>query len=208
MSSSLLSFTRQSLWKVVCITVLNMVLLMGCTSNKVVKPLDDHVPIGDIELYTHALAQNLFQQLVPNQQVRFAVATFVPVTGLTFDTQQQHPLMLLGHQLEQGMMTEVVKHGFIPQDFKATNDIIIGKDAERVFSRDVEQLHLHHHSIDYYLSGTLVEQQGGYIVNARVIDVKSKDVVAAATQFFPSDLLWPKEQLTTRNGLLIRTSGK
>lgn len=208
MSSSQLSFTHKSVLKVVCLTVFNMVLLMGCAVSKVEKPLDDHVPIGDIELYTHALAQNLFDQLVPNQHVRFAVATFVPVTQLAFDANQQHPLMLLGHQLEQGMMTEVVKHGFIPQDFKATNDIIIGKDAERIFSRDVEQLYLHHHSIDYYLSGTLVEQQGGYIVNARVIDVKSKDVVAAATQFFPSDLLWQKEQLTTRNGMLIRTSGK
>jgi TolB-like protein len=192
--------------KLISLVLGTALLITGCHQTYAQKHQEASVPLGKIEYYTHALATELFEQLIPTQQVRFAVATFVPVTSFEYDPNQQHPLMLLGHQLEQGMMTEASKFGFIPQDFKATNDIIIGKQAERVFSRDVDELYLHHHNIDYYLSGTLVEQEDGYIVNARVIDVVSKDVVAAATQFFPSDIFWQHEQLSTRNGLLIRTS--
>ncbi len=189
-----------------------LILLQGCGSTKVTEsvsePATHHSSLGNAEFYTSALADELFAGLRPNTKARFAIATFVPVTTLKFDADNQNPLMLLGHQLEQGMLTEASKRGFIAQDYKATNDIIIEKEADRVFSRDVSDLYLHHHSVDFYISGTIVEQQYGAIVNARIINVKSKDVVAAATQFFPSDLFWQAESVTSRGGLIYRSSSE
>lgn len=159
--------------------------------------------LGNIELHTAELADELFARLNPNKPFRYAVVGFVPVSSMKFDSRHQHPLMMLGHQLEQGLITEAVNRGFVARDFKATDDIVIGKEADRVFSRDVTELG-GANEVDFFISGTITEQQEGAVVNARVIHVKSKDVVAAATKFFPAGLFWQRERVTTRNGRLYR----
>lgn len=190
----------------VVVSLLLMVFMQGCSKSRIEKiKTVSETSLGNAEYYTSALADELFDGLSPNDKVRFAVATFVPVTTLKFDKDDQGPLMLLGHQLEQGMITEASKRGFIAQDYKATNDIIIEKHAERVFSRNIDDLYQHHHSVDFYISGTIVQQQAGAIVNARIINVNSKDVVAAATQFFPSDLFWTTEKVSSRQGYIYRS---
>lgn len=113
--------------------------------------------------------------------------------------------MLLGHQLEQGLITEAVRRGYVAQDFKATSAIIMTDSYDRALSRDLNHLS-ELQNVDYYITGTISPQQNGAMVNARVINVRNKDVVAAATSFFPSDLFWEKEQLTMRNGQLYRTA--
>lgn len=168
-------------------------------------------PLGNIEYHTSVLADELFanfRQVQNRQQYRFAVAGFVPVKSFQYASSQQHPLMLLGHQLEQGLMTEAARRGYITQDYKVTNDIIIEEDADRVMSRDISQLKHSGLGIDFYISGTVTEQEKGAIVNARVIHVKTKDVVAAATKFFPSTLFWEKEMVTTRDGMIYRTGAQ
>ena len=160
--------------------------------------------LGNIEMYTSQLADELFASMPDARRYRFAVAGFVPVQRLSFDPSHQDPLMLLGHQLEQGMMTEAARRGMITQDYKTTNDIIINDDGDRVFTRNIEQLK-GGERVDFFISGTITHQQEGAIVNARVIHVNSKDVVAAATKFFPATLFWQREQVTTRNGMIYRT---
>lgn len=183
-------------------------LLSACASLETVekRPVSE-LPnaLGNIELHTSLLADELFVNLKPNKHYRYAVATFVPVDSMDYSAKHQSPLMLLGHQLEQGMMTEAYRRGFITQDFKVTNDIIITSRADKVMSRDTQYLSSHVKA-DYYISGSITEQQGGAIVNARVVHAESKDVIAAATKFFPADLFWQTELVTTRNGMLYRTS--
>ena len=161
-------------------------------------------PLGNIEYHTAILADELFASLRADKGYRYAVASFVPVTSLSYNENHQHPLMLLGHQLEQGLMTEASRRGFITQDYKITNDIIISDHAESVMSRDIDKLSVNQR-VDFFISGTVTEQQEGAIVNARIIHVQSKDVVAAATKFFPSELFWEREKVTSRNGRIYRT---
>lgn len=160
--------------------------------------------LGNAELYTFRLAQELFSNMQADRQYRYAVAGFVPVTSMQNNLNEQGPLMLLGHQLEQGLITEAVRRGYVAQDFKATNSIIMGDNFDRALSRDLAHLS-QLQNIDYYITGTITPQQDGAMVNARVINVRNKDVVAAATSFFPGDLFWQKERVTTRNGHLYRT---
>ncbi len=160
--------------------------------------------LGNIEYHTALLAQELFSQVRTDREYRYAVINFVPVTSLKFDPSQQGPLMLLGHQLSEGMVTEASRIGLITQDYKTTNDIVISKDADYVFSRDVSRLNAMQ-DIDFYIAGTITEQQQGAIVNARIIHVDSKDVVASATKFFPANIFWEREKVSTRNGLIYRT---
>lgn len=179
-------------------------VLVACSSTIPAQKIDE---LGNIELHTYELAQELFENFESKyaaaHNYSYAVATFVPVAELKYQPRQQHPLMLLGHQLEQGMITEASRRGYTPQDFKVTNDIIVEAQADRVLSRNIDHLSSTQR-VDFYISGTIVEQASGAIINARIIRVDSKAVVAAATKFFPENLFWNTQQVTTRNGMLYR----
>lgn len=199
---------------------LMVVTMTACVMNKPIKPeqleawqMATTGQMGkSVDYHTSQLAEQLFDTFrygnMPKEQFRFAVATFVPVEMLKTDMTQQGPLRLLGHQLEQGMMTELAKRGYLAQDYKATNKLIIEEKSDRVFSRDVDELYKHHHDVDFYLSGTLTESEQGVIANARIIRVDSKDVVAAATRFIPDDVFWDQEKVTTRGGMIYRSAGE
>lgn len=189
----------------VCVLLISSIsgcanLLSQFTHNETpVKP----TALGQSEQYTAMLAEALFSTLTTDRQYRYAVAGFVPVTSMRSDLSEQGPLMLLGHQLEQGLITEAVKRGFVAQDFKASNSLIMNDSSDRALSRNLNHLS-ELQSIDYYITGTITEQQNGAMVNARIINVRNKDVVAAATRFFPADLFYTNEQVSLRNGQLYR----
>jgi TolB-like protein len=191
---------------IVCIVIIAM--LSGCANmlsqQSPTNPTKTTSSLGNAELYTFRLAQELFSNMQADRQYRYAVAGFVPVTSMQANLDEQGPLMLLGHQLEQGLITEAVRRGYVAQDFKATNSIIMTDSHDRALSRDLSHLS-ELQSVDYYITGTISPQQNGAMVNARVINVRNKDVVAAATSFFPAELFWDKEHVTLRNGQLYRT---
>ncbi|MCC2616755.1 hypothetical protein LJ739_10925 [Aestuariibacter halophilus] len=187
-----------------------LTVLAGCASESVEQVrqrTEMRAPanaLGNIEIHTAELADELFASVPSTAQYRYAVATFVPADTLAYDPQMQGPLQLLGHQLAEGMMTEANRRGFITQDYKAASDIILSSEAERVLTRNIEQLATQR-GVDFFITGTIVAQQEGAIVNARIIHARSQDVVAAATKFFPATLFWSREKVTTRQGKLYRT---
>ena len=165
--------------------------------------------LGNVEYHTAILADELFANFRGQRnlgQYRFAVAGFVPVATMQFDDNTRHPLKLLGHQLEQGLMTEASRRGLITQDYKVTDSIMVSATSDKVMSRNTDKLSKAPLDVDFFISGTITEQQQGAIVNARVVHVETKDVVAAATKFFPADLFWSQEQVTTRDGMIYRHS--
>lgn len=193
-------------------TVLLTLILAACSSAENTKSqlaqtnLSTVSPLGNVEYYTYLLANELFADVGPANQSRYAVVGFVPADSLKYDAHHQHPLMLLGHQLEQGLVTEATKRGFSTQEFKLSNDIIVNDESDRVLTRNIEQLS-NIERVDFYITGTMVNQESGAIVNARIISARTKNVVAAATRFFPAELFWQQEKVTTRNGKLYRTEG-
>lgn len=190
---------------IICIVLISS--LSGCANllsqSPVVKSKAPQT-LGNSELYTSRLAQELFSGMQADRQYRYAVAGFVPVTSMQINLNEQGPLMLLGHQLEQGLITEAVRRGYVAQDYKASNSIIMTHSYDRALSRDLAHLS-QLQNVDYYITGTITPQQNGAMVNARIINVRNKDVIAAATSFFPADLFWETEQITLRNGQLYRT---
>lgn len=198
--------------KPLLVTVALVTLLGGCatstTKDTQMEPVEvPNVPaLGNVEYHTYILANELFAGVRPARQARYAVVGFVPADTMKYNGDDQHPLMMLGHQLEQGMITEASKRGFTTQEFKLSNDIMINDESDRVLTRNIEQLS-DVERVDYYITGTLVQQQAGAMVNARIINVRTKNVVAAATRFFPAELFWEREQVTSRHGKLYRTEG-
>ena len=193
------------------LAALSALLLGGCASENSATVLQEEnmaVPaLGNMEYHTYVLANELFANLRPSRQAKYAVVGFVPADSMEYNPNNQDPLMMLSHQLEEGLITEATKRGYTTQEFKLTDDIIMGERADRVLTRDVDLLP-GIERVDFYITGTVIRQQSGAMVNARVINARTKDVVAAATRFFPEGLFWDEEKVTTRNGRLYRNEGK
>ncbi len=187
------------------------ILLGGCASDNSTVVLQEEnmaLPaLGNMEYHTYVLANELFANLRPSRQAKYAVVGFVPADTMEVNPNNQDPLMMLSHQLEEGLITEATKRGYTTQEFKLTDDIIMGERADRVLTRDIDVLP-GIERVDFYITGTVIRQQAGAMVNARVINARTKDVVAAATRFFPEGLFWDEEKVTTRNGRLYRNEDK
>ncbi len=211
-SHALLTENGRLIAKALAYTALLLGLLSGCSSSDEPKSqfaqtdASNVSALGNVEYHTYMLANELFADVGSARQSRYAVVGFVPADTMKYSAGHQHPLMLLGHQLEQGMITEATKRGFSTQEFKLSNDIIVSNESDRVLTRDIDQLS-NIERVDFYITGTMVYQQSGAVVNARIINARNKDIVAAATRFFPAELFWREEQVTTRNGKLYRTEG-
>jgi hypothetical protein len=211
-SHALLTENGRLIAKALAYTALLLGLLSGCSSSDEPKSqfaqtdASNVSALGNVEYHTYMLANELFADVGSARQSRYAVVGFVPADTMKYSAGHQHPLMLLGHQLEQGMITEATKRGFSTQEFKLSNDIIVSNESDRVLTRDIDQLS-NIERVDFYITGTMVYQESGAVVNARIINARNKDIVAAATRFFPAELFWREEQVTTRNGKLYRTEG-
>ena len=183
------------------LAALSALLLGGCASENSATVLQEEnmaVPaLGNMEYHTYVLANELFANLRPSRQAKYAVVGFVPADSMEYNPNNQ----------EEGLITEATKRGYTTQEFKLTDDIIMGERADRVLTRDVDLLP-GIERVDFYITGTVIRQQSGAMVNARVINARTKDVVAAATRFFPEGLFWDEEKVTTRNGRLYRNEDK
>lgn len=188
-----------------------LAFLLGCAGHQEEpnaqvneKPKDPVPALGNIEYYTHKLASELFAQTRPSAQSRYAIVGFVPIPEHVYHQAAHHPLHLLGHQLKEGFMTEAAKRGYLAQDFLLADDINVTTYSDSMITRNVARLD-DTHPVDFIITGTVLNQEKGAVVNARMIHAQTKEIVAGATTFFPAELFWQTEQVSLRNGRLIRT---
>jgi TolB-like protein len=75
-------------------------------------------------------------------------------------------------------------------------------------SRDWKDL-AQEQDIQYVLTGTMLRQEGGVLVNARVVGMQSRVVVATAQGFLPADRIGRDldtlNSIRTQDGVLIRS---
>lgn len=129
-------------------------------------------------------AQGLMQELLANLQyvnegTPIAVSDFVYLDG-DFNTSD-----LLGKQLSQAFSHEAHKLGIPVVDYKLTGFIRVSPNGDFALSKDYLELN-DDLPIRYILTGTLVEDRDSIIVNARIVGVESKAIVASAQGLIPS----------------------
>mgnify|MGYP000356018019 FL=1 len=135
-----------------------------------------------------------------------AVASFVNLKDLESTN-------WLGNQLAESFVHELQRHGLIIVDFKTTGHIRVTSEGDYVFSRDWKELP-ERQIIDYVVTGTMIEQKGGILVNARMVGIKSKVVVATAQSFIPAWVIGDElthqqninDNVKIRDGMIIRSS--
>lgn len=142
----------------------------------------------------HKLINNLEHVTVRNTM---AVASFVYLDG---DFQHSD---LLGNQLAESFVHELHTFGVAVVDFKTLDFLRVTPTGDYVFSRDYLEL-AEPPALDYVLTGTLVNHQGGVIVNARVIGVKSKAVVASAQGFLPEAIVQSMYGTNRQDGIMLK----
>lgn len=145
-------------------------------STSVYYPQSHHVKL---ESYVEQMALDLVDTMVSEQAINIAVASFVNLDrSLQVSTQ-------LGNQLSETFIHQLQKFGYGVVDFKTTNQVAVTGYGDFVFSRDIKQL-TGDRIASHVLSGTLLYRVNGVEVNARVIDIESKRVIASSTKLVPT----------------------
>lgn len=130
--------------------------------------------------------QGIMQDLVGNLQ-SVSSTTPMAVTSFVYLDSDYASSDLLGKQLAESFIHEIHKFGIPIIDFKTSDYLRVTESGDFVLSRDFLELQAMH-SVEYVLLGTLTKSLGGVLVNARIVGMKSKQVVASAQGFLPSDV--------------------
>lgn len=164
-----------------------------------------------IHQHVTRLANTLFssaKNIKLNQSV--AVGTFLPVslTNEKSKLEQRN----IGLQIQESFITLGSQAGLNIIEYKTMSSIIIQQDSDVMLSRNTQNLH-EKINAKYFLTGTYSEQENSLVVNARLIELSSQNVVAAATDYIPTvslrskqDLLQGKQKITMKNNMLYRKS--
>ena len=135
---------------------------------------------NDINFYIRGLMQDLVSNLqYVNNDTPVAVTSFALLDS---DLQKTN---LLGNQIAESLVHEIHKVGIPVLDFKVTDSLRITQEGDFISSRDFNDLSTEI-PIQYIVTGNLVKHQGGYLVNARIVTIISKAVVASAQSFIPA----------------------
>lgn len=102
----------------------------------------------------------------------------------------------MGYQIAESFIHELHKFRIPVLDFKATDYIRVTDSGDFLLSRDFLELK-HKVPMEYVLTGTMTKHQGGYLVNARILGLETKAVVASAQMLIPfyvADALLPTNE--------------
>ena len=168
--------------------------------------------IDSFDLPKHAindLVKGLAYQMLEssafvNAKTPVAVASFVNLKDLESPN-------WLGNQIAENFVHELQRHGLVVIDFKATGHIRVTKEGDYIFSRDWKELP-ERQIIDYVVGGTMMEQEDGILINARMIGIQSHVVVATAQTFIPNWVVGEakneneNENVRMKDGMIIRSN--
>ena len=132
--------------------------------------------------YVEQMAMSMVDKKTMDIGAPIAVASFV-----NFDSTLNRT-NVLGNQLAESFIHELQQFHLPVIDYKLTGAIRITPKGDFAFSRDVAEL-AKDQAIGYILSGTLKRANGGVVVNARIIGLTSKVVVASSQSFIPGFVL-------------------
>ncbi|RJE77312.1 hypothetical protein BGP78_08845 [Pseudoalteromonas sp. MSK9-3] len=156
----------------------------------------------NINHYVRGMMQDMAENLqYVNQKTPLAVSSFI------FLDDEYDDASLLGNQLSESFMHELHHFGVAVIDFKTTDYMRVTPQGDFVFSRDYLELN-EEQNFQYVLAGTLVNHQGGVLVNARIIGLMSKAVVGSAQGFIPQTVVDALGSSYRTDGIMMKKAGR
>lgn len=159
-------------------------------------------PAMNIHQHITRLGNKLFsssKSIELDQQV--AVGTFLPINQIGGS---ELPVEnVLGQQIQESFVTVGTQAGLRIVEFKTMPAIKFQDGYDLMLSRNIAELNA---SVDakYYITGTFAEQTDSFVINARIIDLTNQSVVAAATDFIPTNVMTSQHKISMKNNLLYR----
>lgn len=140
-------------------------------------PAQTHKRLND---YASQLAMSLMDNATRlTHQDLVGVASFVRLNRSLQET------TVLGNQLSEYLIAELQTFGLSVIDFKLANGLAVTPYGDLALSRDGVDL-AKQVAMDHIVTGTLIEDARGVRVNARIIAVDNRQVVASATLYIPA----------------------
>jgi len=184
-----------------------MLSIAGCSSvDEQDESLLANIKQVEVDLGIHEriinLGNNLFNtsnSIDLNKGV--AVGTFLPLSQ--FNGKSMPTNNLLGYQIQESFVTVGTQAGLKVIEFKTMNAIKFSEKQDIMLSRQIADLPKDI-AADYFLTGNYVQQEQRYVINARLINIKTQQVVAAATDYLPLDIMADLNKTTLKSNLLYR----
>lgn len=127
------------------------------------------------------MADELFKTRLAGEAFPVAVASFVNLETLDKTN-------WLGLQISENFIHELHRRGELVMDFKLTGVIQVTKSGDFVMSRDWKKL-AKSMPISRVLTGTMSHNEEGIVVNARLINLRTRLVEATSQGFVSRDLV-------------------
>lgn len=155
----------------------------------------DYVPMNHfvkLDDYVEQMAIELSDLLHSshNESIDLAIASFVRFDGTLQTTNQ------LGNQLTETFKHQLHRFGYQVVDTKLLDGVLINRMGEYVFSRDTK---FKKTVADYVLSGTMLYREKGVLINARVMSLENKKVIATSSKVIPWYVLQSENILASVN---------
>lgn len=186
-------------------------LLSGCVSPAVSVTTQSTAtelsqqPLG---FYTERLARQLFAQLDDSPlwltRPQIAVSSFLPATALTLQDANSEQRDF-ANQLSESMLAHSRQFGYAVYEYRLSNEVVMAGDYEQALTRQLSDINSKG-SANTLLTGTYTLQQDAVIINARLIHIPSKQVLAAVTDYIPANVLWSTQQVNKRGAMFYRQS--
>ena len=156
----------------------------------------------NINHYVRGIMQDMAENLqYVNTKTPLAVSSFV------FLDRDYNNADLVGNQIAESFMHELHNFGVPVIDFKTTDYMRVTPGGDFVFSRDYLELN-QEQNFSYVLAGTLVNHQGGILVNARIVGLASKAVVGSAQGFIPQSVVDALNSSNSADGIMLKQASK
>ena len=142
-------------------------------------PLQHHKTLANyVEQMALDLVDTLEFESDTNTNINIAVTTLVDLDSSLTKSNQ------LGNQISETLIHQLQKFGYGVVDFKTTETIDVNSRGDFVLSRDIAKLN-EDQMASHVLAGTLIYRRNGVAVNARVINIDTKQVVATSRKLIP-----------------------
>ncbi|HAS63877.1 MAG TPA: hypothetical protein DCS35_15750 [Vibrio sp.] len=159
-------------------------------------------PRHTLDFFVESMTEDLV-----NSNTSVSARTPIAITSFV-DLQNMDATNWLGNSVSEGFIYQLQRRGFKVVDYKTTGSIQVTQQGDFAFSRDWKDL-AKEQDIQYVLTGTMLRQEGGVLVNARVVGMQSRIVVASAQGFLPADRIGRDldtlNSIRTQDGVLIRS---
>ena len=153
-------------------------------------PSQTHKRLND---YASQLAMELMDNATRlTHQDMVGVASFVRLNQSLSDS------TVLGNQLSEYLIAELQDFGLAVVDFKLAGGITVTPIGDFVLTRDGTAL-AKQVEMDHVVTGTIIEDDRGVRVNARIVSLENKQVVASANVYIPAFIVMDLNKMASVN---------